>query len=269
MQPRLSKLAALAAIVGGLSMVPCWLSAIPGGAFALLLSAIALLRTLGKTTHLRGRNVALAGLVMATLGILIGVGQFYYFGHRAPRPGQEAFNVANSFVNVHKGTVADGNTKQARDLAAVYSRELESRVRESFTGFKDSPLSMSDNKHLVYCHLSDEQVVFLVHVPELRRYEGDVRADLRVLAWETACELTTGEEIPLVLGLRGAMVFESRMSGANTDARPTVKKSASNRSFYPYFEPGPPTRVLSFKSLGATVYAVEPPEPGSAEPPAP
>lgn len=132
--------------------------------------------------------------------------------------GEAAFKAASGEIAVKAGSAAKGNSEAAIKLAAEFSKDIKVLRENFFTQRKKKPLfSLSDGEFLTYCRLDDRVCVFLVHVPDLRKFSTDAKADLADLAWATAQQVVNANlETPppkLAVGLRGVMFYDRAIVG--------------------------------------------------------
>jgi hypothetical protein len=132
--------------------------------------------------------------------------------------GEAGFKAANSQISVKSGASAKGNSEAAVKLAAEFSNDIRTLREAFFTQRKKKPLfSLSDGEFLTYCRLDDQACVFLVHIPDLRKFSKDAKADLADLAWTTAQTVVRSNlETPppqLAVGVRGVMFYDRTMAG--------------------------------------------------------
>lgn len=158
--------------------------------------------------------LALGGLVLdltqrpaANAHTPVGLGQVSEEQQR-----KASFDEANGAIASAKRGAVHGNTELARKLAGHYSGVLKQISKDAFSGGKEGVLSRTDGEFVVYCQANDdESVLFLVHVPELRQYKGDVRDALSVLTWKAAQELVLAagapDDIELAIALRGTLLY--------------------------------------------------------------
>jgi hypothetical protein len=165
-------------------------------------------------------------------------------------PGADAFNRASEQISVYKGQDAFGNTTEAKELAARFSILLKSMRAMAFTEGHGGP-SLSEGHFITYCQLGQKSVLFLVHVPELRRFTSSARESLLDVAWmvgqETTSELRKEGKQQLGIGLRGALLFGALGIGPATADKPTTRQTGGARidqkQFHWFFEE--PTRSAS------------------------
>ncbi|HEY3966636.1 MAG TPA: hypothetical protein VGM05_18890 [Planctomycetaceae bacterium] len=132
--------------------------------------------------------------------------------------GESGFKAANAQITVKTGSVARGNSEAAINLAAEYSKNIHALREAFFTKRKKKPLfSLSDGEFLTYCRLDEEACVFLVHVPDLRKFSKEAKSDLAELAWATGQQIAHSnlENPPprLAVGVRGVMLYDNAMVG--------------------------------------------------------
>ncbi len=134
-------------------------------------------------------------------------------GRRArPKPGEDAFRAASSLIISKSEGTAHGDTDEAKEMAQKYSEVLKVMQEKSFTGGKENRrFSLTGEDFLTYCRINDSSVVFLVHVPQLKRYKGEVRDSLLEIAWLIADQITEGhpqaDDLEIAVGLKGTAVF--------------------------------------------------------------
>ncbi len=134
--------------------------------------------------------------------------------------GEEAFRAANRQITSHSndGKSAWGNSDEARQLAAAFSTNIRVLREAYFTKRKNKPaVSLTDGEFLTYCHLDETACVFLVHVPDLRKFTSEAKASLADLAWVTAQEVVRSnvKNPPprLAIGTRGVMLYGNVLIG--------------------------------------------------------
>jgi hypothetical protein len=132
--------------------------------------------------------------------------------------GEAGFDAANRQIMIKSGVAARGNSEAAIKLAEKFSEDIHTLREAFFTKRERKPLfSLSEGEFLTYCHLDDKACVFLVHVPDLRKFTKEAKSDLADLAWATAQHVARGnvENPPprLGVGLRGVMFYDTAMIG--------------------------------------------------------
>jgi hypothetical protein len=134
-------------------------------------------------------------------------------------------------------------------MAQRFASVMKAVERTAFSGTGAAGPSLSEGHFLTYVELRQDSVCFLVHVPQLRRYDGDVRRALLELAWMTAREASRdarkGRDLKLGVGLRGALAYGAVATGMG-EGTPVqeVGSIASTAPLQPFFG-GPPWKGSS------------------------
>jgi len=190
-------------------------------------------------------------LVVGVLGLMLlmcgGFGLLVYRAGNQPTeaksPAEHAFDAANSQIGAFRGDVAFGNSETAKLLADDYAKLLKSTTEIAFTGGKKNSKNLAQDNVIVYCHLTDDTAVFLVNVPQLKRYKDDVRDTLAMFAWTTARATLDKHARPrktVAVALRGDLLYGPVMKGSSDDDEPKMKGSGSTvlkNQIKPLFEP--------------------------------
>jgi hypothetical protein len=139
-------------------------------------------------------------------------------GKALAAPGRAEFDKANSLVTSNRNGAAHGNTPAAKELAKKFSMVIqEYRNAGVEKAKKKSSVSLTDGQFLTYCHLREEDCVFLVHVPDLRKFNREAKEFICTAAWHTAnLVLADQPKLPnrLAVGVRGAMLYEEFIIGS-------------------------------------------------------
>jgi hypothetical protein len=132
-------------------------------------------------------------------------------------PGQAEFREADRQIIANKGTVAFGNNREGISLARDYSTSMKLLRENLFTAGKKNAFSMAQGEFLTYCHLNTTNCVFLVHVPELRRFTGDAKKAMADLAWNNAQSVLKANlgspPKQIAVGVRGALLYDVILIG--------------------------------------------------------
>jgi hypothetical protein len=198
-----------------------------------------------------GRGYALAGVATNVMSLLPAVllGFVMLAGSReASRPrtaGETAFRAANQKIFAFHDEVAFGNTAEAKAMAERYSRVMQTMASVAFTGGSKNGASLSQNRFLTYCEVRGDHICFLVHVPELRNYKGDVRDTLLRLAWMTAQQVTQearkDRDLKLAVGLRGALSYGAVAVGMGEgQPQKTTAEILDEKPLYEFFADATP-----------------------------
>ena len=187
--------------------------------------------------------------------------QFVRYAKSHPRqvqPGEAEFREANRQIIANKGMLGFGNTREAELLAQEYSKSLKIMRENLFTEGKKGALSMSKGEFLTFCQWNGDSCVFLVHVPELRRFTSEAKQSLTELAWINAQAVLKTKTRPppktVVVGVKGALLYESILVGdfiaepaPGVDGIKTRGSGVSDTAiFHPFFAPkAPPAKPLA------------------------
>lgn len=183
-----------------------------------------------------------------------------------PAPGEAEFERANDAIMSE--SIAGGprgNTPNAEERAAKVAAILEELDRQLFSGqnrFK--AMSMTDH-FLVHCQRSPDGVAFLIHVPQFKRYQDDVRDTLLDAAWAAAAAATEDLKwkgpVRLGVGLRGTVSYGAVMIGiAGGEKEFEMGEVVDPAKLYPFFvTPAEPD--VKAATQDAPARAPEPPPP--------
>ncbi len=172
--------------------------------------------------------VALVGLVVLARAIPASA--------RAPRPaavrhaeGAAAFDAANQRLTAYQDQEAFGNTPQAVEMARRFSLVLRGVSRIAFTGHREDDTGTFTQGHvLTHVEMRADTVCFLVHVPQLRGYQDDVRGTLLDLAWVAARESTRrarpDRDVKLAVALRGMVFYGAVATGLASGEKPQTRE---------------------------------------------
>ena len=167
------------------------------------------------------------------------------------RMGEKEFGNANTQINSFQGTTAFGNSPEAVKLARDYCEALKAGRARMFTpGFKLEILDHTQGEFMTYCELHAEECAFIVHVPQLRKFDKDVfekvdaRKLLAQLAWVTAQGVLKEQgrgkpRMELAVGLRGISQYGPIMLGYYDE-----KAKAPEDGLVKYLDDGAQTHFL-------------------------
>lgn len=270
----------------------------PAGASSLALGVLSL-----PTLGLCGVT-ALGGIVMGLVGLVrsnrLGLGSRHALGGiavnalllvpvvafvLAPTPsrraaagdtsGEAVFDEANARISSFHGESAFGNTPEAREMAKRFGEIMKVMSRVAFKGGRtNDSVSLTEGHFLTHVELRANSVCFLVHVPELRSYRGEVRKTLLDLAW-TAAQTSTVKVRPepgvkLAVALRGIVLYGALATGPATAEKPVTLEfegSVGTAPLYAFFTG--PSNVAAAPVPGSSPAAVLTPSPAApTNPPA-
>ena len=150
------------------------------------------------------------GLAFGALALLILLGGYMIFkvleaGRRAAKePGTTEFRSASNRIAPH-GPPAGGNNAKATRLAADMSKLMKSYREKNFSQATKKSFMDAGDDFRTYCNLEEGRCVFLIHVPELRRFNVEGKKSLADSAWFFAQGLLgkSGDHMHLAVALRG------------------------------------------------------------------
>lgn len=133
-------------------------------------------------------------------------------------PEEEAFSNANSLIGSDVNGVVHGNTPEAEKAALMFSETMQTAREAFFTKRKKkAKFSMTGGKFLTYCRKNPDSVVFMVHIPDLRKFDQDAKESLAEMAWtmgQLAAKANFAEPPKtLVVGTRGALLWDTVLVG--------------------------------------------------------
>jgi hypothetical protein len=197
--------------------------------------------------------LAISGVVLAVLVVgFIGLRAFQFANYmmqpHAPTASSEFF-AATSRIGP-SGPEASGNSEDAVQLAKMMAAGMAYARKLMFTESKEKPLLDMHDTFKVYCDLRRDQCVFLVHVPELRRFDEAAQETLGKLAWHSALEVLKGSKatnatMRVAVALRGTILYDrvllgsySQGTGEATQAPPRVERGPDcHRGLEEWFAP--------------------------------
>ncbi|WP_035616003.1 hypothetical protein [Haloferula sp. BvORR071] len=173
----------------------------------------------------------------------------------AATPGYAEFKAADDKIFSAKSGTAHGNNAQAIQAAEDFSKQMRMTREIAFSGGSKKPL-LTQGQFLTYCHQGKDTVLFLCHVPDLRKYaDADTKNTLVEIAWAMARTIAPhlGNENPrVVVGLRGVTTYGFILHGQASDETPARADSS-----------GRPDMLFRIFAETAPVAALTPPTPPS------
>ncbi len=170
-------------------------------------------------------------------------------GSAAGAPGKIIFDDMNKEIASYHEMEAFGNTTDAQTIAQSFATAMKAIRAEAFTKGKAGAFSLSEGHFLTSCHVEQDAVVVLCHVPELRRFEDEAKASLMAIAWTVAQSAATKQDAKphrLVVGLRGVALYYQfwfgQTAGTTVDKRDAKDgRNALYEVLAPAPTPAPPT----------------------------
>ena len=178
------------------------------------------------------------------------VWQFVQYAQTHPhlaQSGELEFREANRQIIAGIGVMVFGNDNDARALAMMYSKGLKTLRDNLFTEGGRTALASMEGEFLTYCQLNEDSCVFLVHVPELRKFTSEARQVLAELAWMNAQSTVRDNIRPLpkqiVVGVKGLVFYDVILVGdfvenpnsGNNGIKTRGSGLEDMKLFYPYF----------------------------------
>ena len=173
------------------------------------------------------------------------------------QPGSNAFHQANLLIMGSRNGIEHGNTPEAKMLAGELSARLKVARKQGIEARKSAAfVSLTGGEFLTYCHLTEESCVFLVHVPDLRKFSVGAKEFIADAALSTALSVAAKSNIPprtVAVGIRGVLAYESARSaslgeGTNVAYRQpsAVKGDDESKAFLvSYFNPPAPAKIAT------------------------
>jgi len=187
-----------------------------------------------------GKSFALTGIILSVLSLPLFAGSMLWKpstpgkNHQTKteyrsRQRQASLNIVGS----SDSEIGYGNTSEAKALADNFATRMK-LLRESLFTSSKKGISISKGNFLTHCELHDESCVFLVHIPKLRKYDGESKKSLCDLAWMVAQGTLNDSDFPeggkLAVGVRGVILYEQIIIGEFHKDLETSKKSIASRN---------------------------------------
>ena len=182
------------------------------------------------------RKTLVQRIAFGVLAILLLVGAYGIYktvqtGRAAPtQPGKAEFSSANNELFSDK-SVASGNSDQARQLAAGMSKLMQTDREKNFSQAAKKSVMDERDQFRTYCYLQDDRCVFLIHVPELRRFNVEAKQSLADASWLFAQGLLGKRAKPLrvAVALRGIVAYDRMLWGESSTAHGNGLNLTPNR----------------------------------------
>lgn len=183
---------------------------------------------------------------------------------RAAQPGELEFREANKEIITGEGNKWFGNNADARALAEEYSKSLKTLRESLITKGDPTAVGSLEGDFVTYCQLNEDSCVFLVHVPELRRFTDEAKRSITDAAWMNAQAVIQAKVKPppktVVVGVKGLLLYEAIMVGDYVAKPEPDKDGIATRGsglqdmelLYPYFAPKTTTPLLTTNENDST-----------------
>jgi hypothetical protein len=115
------------------------------------------------------------------------------------------------------GAAAGGNTDTAKQMASDMTRLMKA-YRDKAISHAAEKGFMDENDHfMTFCYLRQDRCVFLIHVPELRKFSAGAKQSLADGAWLVAQRLVSasnsGQRLRLAVALKGISMYDRVLVG--------------------------------------------------------
>ncbi len=188
---------------------------------AILFGLIASVKIKRDPARFKGQWLAMGGLVTGVIGLIAftvftlriwGMREELLAAQDLPSSAS-ALQVAEDNIRSKRGDeVAFGNSEPARELAASMAEQMKTLREAGFSAGRTSGFSLSGGEFLTHCELGEDTCAFLVHVPQLRKFDDEAKVMLNDLAWLLAQSLLATTDFPeggeLAVGLKGALLYD-------------------------------------------------------------
>jgi hypothetical protein len=203
---------------------------------------------------------------LAYVGLPIVIGLTFYSVYQSlkpesDQPGTAEFQEANNLVGPI-GAPGSGNTEKAVKMAADMSKLMKEHRDEAFSHAAKKSVMDAGDDFRTYCFLQDGECVFLIHVPELRRFKPEAKQALGESAWFFAQGLLgkRGEQMRLAVGLRGLASYDRVLTGefapGNVDKwsfKPQVSEGINcEKQLISWFAPSPQSATTNQPQLSGS-----------------
>ena len=173
----------------------------------------------------------------------------------AAMPGYAASKVAKSFIQSSTAQ-SGGNTSAAKAAAGGVSTMLHEFRETAFDTSVKGVAKLKVKPFRVWCEERPGHILFIVEIPELRRYDSESKDAMAVVSWiaaqTAATQLAAGENAKFAVAIRGDYIYDRLLSGTypqkdldKIEERlpPEVKVETSGveEAMLPYFAGGPAT----------------------------
>ncbi len=243
--PQTSVLAIIALIFAAISPVMICLcyASIPISTIALILGHVSLYSISRESHRLSGRGLAITSLAVAYPVLVLSVVLLSYWIANISKGLDELRSSASEQLAQQQETTQSkggsqaetrlrqaeqsimalqgdapgrGNNAKAVELAESFAERMLMVRETAFTSGKKSLFQLSKGQFITYVELHENSALFLVHVPDYRKFDREAKEELGKLAWLVA-QLTVEDELPedadLAVALKGTLLYGDIMVG--------------------------------------------------------
>ena len=259
--------ALLLAILSPVLVCLCYAS-IPASIVAIVLGHLSLKQISTSEGRLGGRGLSIASLVLGypvLLGSIVLMGYslvlVYQRQNAPPMASSNATSTDDAGVLLDSNADAKGRFRAAEQMILALQGDAPGRgnspesirlaesfaetmlaVRETaFSESRDPIIQLSSGQFITYIELHDDRALFLVHVPEYRKFSKEAKEQLAQLAWTVAQSIVRDvlpEDAELAVALKGTVLYGDIMIGYATKHEPLrdnyrVGKKEELLAFFP------------------------------------
>lgn len=164
------------------------------------------------------RALFLSPLILFPLFLMIGAAAGAKLEReRARLPGYADYKRAEEYVGSWSGSDGKGNNAKATDAAETFTNVLKAYRTLAVSESKSKKTTGSKDHFITWCEVQGNRCLFIVHVPELRRFEEDAKATLADGAWLAAQVSSKKLDLPadaeLAVAIRGDVLYDRLISG--------------------------------------------------------
>ncbi len=136
---------------------------------------------------------------------------------RAKQPGYVQFKQAEKFVGSWAGADGKGNTAKATEAAQNFTTVLKAYRALAVSESKSKKSESSKDHFITWCEVQGNRCLFVVHVPDLRRFKDDAKTAIAEGAWFAAQVSSKKLDLPadaeLAVALRGDVLYDRLITG--------------------------------------------------------
>jgi len=167
----------------------------------------------------------------------------------ADKPGLHEFEAASKTIANNETGLAHGNTPEAQKLATSLAEGLGIATKKVFAGVTPDITDGTDGRFIVFCQLTEDTCVFLVHVPSLRHFDTATQHSFATLCYgEALLVLKAGGATDirrLAVATRGTLLYDSALIGSYPPQTPAPLEHLEKLTteawdvpgLYPFFAP--------------------------------
>jgi hypothetical protein len=165
-----------------------------------------------KTLYLR---LGLGALALVILFGVYAVYKIYEVGKAAARNAPRSdYYSANSRI-APGGTGDGGNNDTAKQMASNMTTFLKAYREKVISQAGEKGFMDENDRFMTFCYLREDRCVFLIHVPELRRFSAGAKQSLADGAWLIGQKLASkgGQRLRLAVALKGISMYDRVLVG--------------------------------------------------------